>query len=170
MATLESKPAGLDETVSKGPDRIQVENPATGQVIGEVDDLSPEQVKRLVATARAAQPAWEATSFAERAKVLKRAQKWLLDHADRLGKHLRDGLAHPHVTEVRGEGLLIGLSLDAERAPATVAAAQDAGFILNACSPDRVRLAPPLVLTDDEADELLAAWPAILAAAYEEVS
>ncbi|MCW2756404.1 MAG: acetylornithine transaminase, partial [Nocardioidaceae bacterium] len=94
----------------------------------------------------------------------------LLDHADRLGKHLRDGLAHPHVTEVRGEGLLIGISLDAEEAADTVAAAQDAGYIVNMCTPDRVRLAPPLVLTDDDADGFLAAWPAIVATAYGEDS
>ncbi|RLV50299.1 acetylornithine transaminase [Nocardioides mangrovicus] len=90
----------------------------------------------------------------------------LLDHVDRLGKHLRDGLAHPHVAEVRGEGLLIGLSLDAEKAAAAVTAAQDAGFIINMCTPDRVRLAPPLVLTEADADAFLAAWPQILEEAY----
>ena len=31
--------------------------------------------------------------------------------------------------------------------PQVVAAAQERGFILNACAPDRIRLAPPLVLT-----------------------
>ena len=43
----------------------------------------------------------------------------LLDHVTRLGEHLRTGLAHAHVTEVRGEGLLVGISLDAERPPAS---------------------------------------------------
>jgi acetylornithine aminotransferase len=92
----------------------------------------------------------------------------LLDHVTKVGEHVRTGLAHRHVTEVRGEGLLVGISLDAEKAAAVVQAAQDAGFILNMCTPDRVRLAPPLVLTEQDADEFLAAWPAILAAAYEE--
>jgi acetylornithine aminotransferase len=92
----------------------------------------------------------------------------LLDHVTRLGEHLREGLLHAHVTEVRGEGLLIGLTLDAEKAADVVQAAQDAGFILNMCTPDRVRLAPPLVLTEQDADEFLTAWPAILANAYEE--
>jgi acetylornithine aminotransferase len=92
----------------------------------------------------------------------------LLDHVTKLGEHVRTGLAHQHVTEVRGEGLLVGISLDAEKAAAVVQAAQDAGFILNMCTPDRVRLAPPLVLTEQDADEFLAAWPAILATAYEE--
>ena len=96
------------------------------------------------------------------------ASDGLLDHVTRLGEHLRAGLAHAHVTEVRGEGLLVGISLDDELAAGVVQAAQDAGFILNMCTPDRVRLAPPLVLTEQEADEFLAAWPAILATAYEE--
>ncbi|GGF35491.1 acetylornithine aminotransferase [Marmoricola endophyticus] len=94
----------------------------------------------------------------------------LLEHVRTLGAHLRDGLDHPHVVEVRGEGLLIGISLDAEVAPAAVAAAQDAGFIINATGPDRVRLAPPLVLTRADADAFLTAWPQILATAYEEGS
>jgi acetylornithine aminotransferase len=92
----------------------------------------------------------------------------LLDHVTKLGEHLRTGLAHAHVTEVRGEGLLVGISLDAENAAGVVQAAQDAGFILNMCTPDRVRLAPPLVLAEQDADQFLAAWPAILATAYEE--
>ena len=42
------------------------------------------------------------------------------------------------------------------------AAAQDAGFIVNAPTPTAIRLAPPLVLTEDDADAFLAAWPGIL--------
>ncbi len=92
----------------------------------------------------------------------------LLAHATEVGERLKAGLAHPHVTEVRGRGLLIGLDLDAEVAPRVVAVAQERGFIVNACAPDRIRLAPPLVLTAEEADTFLAAWPQILEAAYTE--
>jgi acetylornithine/N-succinyldiaminopimelate aminotransferase len=92
----------------------------------------------------------------------------LLDHVTAVGGRLRAGLAHDHVTEIRGHGLLIGLDLDTEKAVDVVAAAMDAGFIINSCTPSRIRLAPPLVLTEDDADEFLAAWPAILATAYEE--
>jgi acyl-CoA reductase-like NAD-dependent aldehyde dehydrogenase len=64
--------------------RIAVENPATGEIIGEVADTSPAQVAAMAERARAAQPGWEAQGFAGRARVLLRAQKWMLDNADRL--------------------------------------------------------------------------------------
>jgi acetylornithine aminotransferase len=46
-------------------------------------------------------------------------------------------------------------------------AALDAGFIVNAPAPDALRLAPPLILTTAQADEFLAALPALLDAALE---
>ena len=87
----------------------------------------------------------------------------LLEHATVLGHKLRDGLAaDPRVTEVRGVGLLIGLDLSAERSAEVADAALAAGFIVNNPTPGRIRLAPPLVLTEDEAAAFLAAWPDIL--------
>jgi len=95
----------------------------------------------------------------------------LLDHVIRIGGLLRDGLtADPRVTEVRGAGLLIGLDLAGPQAAEVVVAAQDAGYIVNAPTPDRIRLAPPLVLTEADAAGFLAAWPGILDAAGVEVS
>jgi acetylornithine/N-succinyldiaminopimelate aminotransferase len=70
--------------------------------------------------------------------------------------------ADPRVTEVRGEGLLIGLDLAAAASADVTAAALRHGFIINNPTPNRIRLAPPLVLTDDDATAFLAAWPAIL--------
>ncbi len=90
----------------------------------------------------------------------------LLDNATKVGEVLREGLAHEHVTEIRGRGLLIGLDLDAEVAPKVVDAAQAHGVILNATGPQRIRLAPPLVLTAEQAEEFLAKWPTILEEAY----
>jgi acetylornithine/N-succinyldiaminopimelate aminotransferase len=87
----------------------------------------------------------------------------LLDHVTVLGHKLRDGLAaDSRVTEVRGEGLLIGLDLVQERSAEVVAAALAAGFIINNPTPARIRLAPPLVLTEADAAAFLEAWPAIL--------
>ena len=90
----------------------------------------------------------------------------LLDNATVVGKLLKDGLADPRVTEVRGRGLWIGLDLDRDLAPAVTEAAQRHGVIINACTPRRVRLAPPLVLTADQASEFVEMWPGILDEAY----
>ncbi len=91
----------------------------------------------------------------------------LLERVTVLGERLRDGLrADSRVTEVRGAGLLIGLDLSEERSAAVADAALAAGFIVNNSTPGRIRLAPPFVLGDDDAERFLAAWPAILDAAY----
>ncbi|VXB69749.1 N-acetylornithine aminotransferase [Arthrobacter sp. 9V] len=83
-----------------------------------------------------------------------------------VGAHLREGLAAIEaVTEVRGEGLLIGFDVNADVAPAMVSAALDAGFIINSPGPRTIRLAPPLILTIDQADRFLEALPALIATA-----
>jgi acetylornithine/N-succinyldiaminopimelate aminotransferase len=46
-------------------------------------------------------------------------------------------------------------------------AAQAAGFLVNAVQPDAIRIAPPLILTQPEAAEFVAALPAILTRAQE---
>jgi acetylornithine/N-succinyldiaminopimelate aminotransferase len=90
----------------------------------------------------------------------------LLANAVTIGERLRAGLADDRVTEIRGQGLLIGLDLSEDRAAKVTDVALASGFIINACSPNRIRLAPPLILTAAQADEFLAAWPGILDAAY----
>lgn len=87
----------------------------------------------------------------------------VLAHVRDVGEHLRSGLAGiDGVTEVRGEGLLIGFDLDADVAPGVVSAGLDAGFIVNSPGPRTIRLAPPLILTAEQADRFLAALPALL--------
>ncbi|MCC2659614.1 MAG: acetylornithine aminotransferase apoenzyme [Arthrobacter sp.] len=87
----------------------------------------------------------------------------VLDNVSKVGDHLRSALAGvAGVTEVRGEGLLIGFDLDADVAPAAVNAGLEAGFIINSPGPRTIRLAPPLILTEEQADRFLAALPAIL--------
>ena len=92
----------------------------------------------------------------------------LLSNVRRVGARLRDGvtgLGHPMVAGVRGEGLLLAVALTEPVAAAVAAAALEAGFIVNAVTPDAVRLAPALVLTPGQADSFVAALPGILAAA-----
>jgi acetylornithine aminotransferase len=89
-------------------------------------------------------------------------EEGLLERAAKLGDRLRDGVAgDPHVTTVRGRGLLIGIEVTVD-AGRVVGSARDRGFLVNATGPHTVRLAPPLVLGDDEVDAFLAAWPGIL--------
>jgi acyl-CoA reductase-like NAD-dependent aldehyde dehydrogenase len=64
--------------------QVPVENPATGEVIAHVPNLSADEVHEMAARARAAQPGWEALGFAGRARVMLRMQKWLLDNAERV--------------------------------------------------------------------------------------
>ena len=94
----------------------------------------------------------------------------LLENATAVGDLLRDGVADPRVTEVRGRGLLIGIDLDRDVASRAAAAAMRHGVIMNDCAPHRIRLAPPLVLTADQAGEFLAVWTTILDEAYDDAS
>jgi acetylornithine aminotransferase len=89
----------------------------------------------------------------------------LLAHVADLGAWIRGAVAdlrHPLVTDVRGEGLLVAIEL-VEPVAATIAArALDAGFVVNPCTPSTLRLAPPFVLTQDQAAtfvDFLAALP-----------
>ena len=92
----------------------------------------------------------------------------LLTHVQEMGERLRAGLAKdPRVTEVRGEGLLIGLDLAAAASAEVTAVALRRGFIINNPTPDRIRLAPPLVLTAEDVEAFLTSWPAILDEAME---
>ena len=63
-------------------EQIAVENPATGEVIAHVPDMTADEVAALARKGRAAQPAWEALGFEGRGRILKRMQKWVLDHGD----------------------------------------------------------------------------------------
>lgn len=92
----------------------------------------------------------------------------VLENVLSVGARLRAGLSDVDaVTEVRGEGLLIGFDLDSDIAPAMVTAALDAGFIINSPGPRTIRLAPPLILTAEQADRFLDALPGIIQAAAE---
>ncbi|GHF85020.1 acetylornithine aminotransferase [Amycolatopsis bartoniae] len=89
----------------------------------------------------------------------------LNDHVSALGKDIVTGveeLKHPLVGGVRGAGLLIGIALREPVAPAVAKAAQDAGYLVNPVAPDAIRLAPPLILSEEQAQGFLAALPGAL--------
>src|SRR3954452_24067008 len=65
---------------SDGKDTIDVENPATEEVIGRIPSGTATDVDRAVQAARAAQDAWAATSPEERGKSLTRLQEAVTAH------------------------------------------------------------------------------------------
>ena len=89
----------------------------------------------------------------------------LLANVREVGARLRAGIEavdHPLLGAVRGEGLLLAFQLAGPHAAAFADAALDAGFVVNNVAPDAVRLAPPLILTAEQADSFLAALPNLL--------
>lgn len=89
----------------------------------------------------------------------------LLDHVATLGKQWADdilALEHPLIEHVRGTGLLLGIVLRQSISAAVVAAAQHAGYLINAPAPDVLRLAPPLIITAEQAAGFTSDLPSIL--------
>ncbi len=89
----------------------------------------------------------------------------LLDNVGKVGDQLRRGvesLRDPLVAGVRGRGLLLAIELTAPVAAPVAAAALDLGYIVNPVSADALRLAPPLVLSGDQAETFVGALPSIL--------
>jgi acyl-CoA reductase-like NAD-dependent aldehyde dehydrogenase len=73
-----------DTNGGSGSASIPVENPATGELITTIPVLGAGDVEQMAARARAAQPAWAAIGFDGRAKVMTRAQQWMLEHPERI--------------------------------------------------------------------------------------
>ncbi len=92
----------------------------------------------------------------------------LLENVTRVGAVLSAGITavdHPWLAGVRGSGLWLAIELTAPVAGLVEAAARQAGFLVNAVQPDAIRLAPPLVLSPEQARSFTHALPAILAQA-----
>jgi acetylornithine aminotransferase len=61
---------------------------------------------------------------------------------------------HPHVVQIRGKGLMIGIELD-RNCPELMQLGIDEGILLNVTDGNVVRLLPPYILSDDEAEHLI---------------
>ena len=84
----------------------------------------------------------------------------LMASAVAVGDHLRrmlTELAHPLIAGTRGSGLLIAVELTEPVAASLAGELLARGVIVNAPTPDVLRLAPPLILTRDQADEFVTA-------------
>jgi acetylornithine/N-succinyldiaminopimelate aminotransferase len=91
----------------------------------------------------------------------------LVGNAGRRGEQIRaavDAIGSPAVTEVRGRGLLIGVGTVDGAAPAIATAALEAGLIVNAINPTSIRIAPPLIVGDEEVEAFADRFARALAA------
>jgi len=84
----------------------------------------------------------------------------LLERARLLGERILDGLrsglaGNNAVSDIRGKGLMVGVELT-EPCGHLVGRALEQGLLLNVTRDNVVRLLPPLILTDAEADDLVA--------------
>ncbi|VAW82437.1 Acetylornithine aminotransferase [hydrothermal vent metagenome] len=87
-------------------------------------------------------------------------QDGLVLRADQLGKRLLEGLraqlsATDGVVDIRGRGLLLGIELDRPCAE-LILRALDKKLLINVTADTVVRLLPPLILSDAQADEIIA--------------
>jgi len=90
-------------------------------------------------------------------------QDGLLAHAARVGAHLKAGLTRElaaelksgGVREIRGLGLMLGIDLNKPCGDILKRAA-DNGLLLSVTADTVIRLVPPLILTEAEADEIVA--------------
>lgn len=82
-----------------------------------------------------------------------------LDNVDKLGKDIIKGFTEKlssldGVTNIRGKGLMIGIELDRE-CTALVEQAKAQEILINVTAGNTVRLLPPLILSDDQAQTIV---------------
>jgi acetylornithine aminotransferase len=87
----------------------------------------------------------------------------VLANAEKVGAHLKAGLdaalksevANGSITEIRGQGLMLGIELSKPCSALTQQCA-DNGLLISVTADNVVRLVPSLILTTAEADEIIA--------------
>lgn len=86
-------------------------------------------------------------------------QEDLPARAARMGQYLLDGFRstlgkHPFVKDIRGQGLMLGIELDAPCAE-LVSLALEHGLLINVTADRVIRLLPPLIIDQHQADEII---------------
>ncbi len=111
-------------------------------------------------------------------EVLSLVEEELADNAARVGAHLMAGLRtlqqrYEQIADVRGRGLMIGIEFVKDRASNEPARALShammeegfkRGLLMLTCGASTIRLCPPLVLTEQQADDALSLFEATLQA------
>ncbi len=104
---------------------LKVNNPATGALITEVAEATPDKVAASAAAARAAQPAWAATPLAHRMAVMQRFRAALAAQVNTLAATLTEEVGKP-IRQSRNEinGLLSRIDFFVTQTEATLAPQQ----------------------------------------------
>jgi len=81
-------------------------------------------------------------------------------HAKKVGNYLQEKLNglrpdRPYITDVRGHGLLVGIEFDSDIAAEALGKLLEEGVLMNAPAGNVLRFMPPLVLTEEEVDEVV---------------
>ncbi len=89
----------------------------------------------------------------------------IIQNVEALGKHFMDGLRslkakYPFIKDVRGQGLLIGMELDFE-GKEIVTECLKQGFLINCTVNTVLRFMPPLIISEEEIDQLIDALDGI---------
>ena len=87
-------------------------------------------------------------------------EEGMLEHVASVGQRLRDGLEREFaglqgVKEIRGAGLMLGIELD-RPCGVLMTRALHAGLLISVTADRTIRLVPPLVISADEVDEVIA--------------
>jgi len=82
--------------------RLEVRNPATGEIIGSVPNMGAAETRAAIEAANAAWPAWRAKTAKERAAILRKWYELMLAHLEDLAVLMTAEQGKPLV-EARGE-------------------------------------------------------------------
>lgn len=98
-------------------------------------------------------------------------QQQLAARAETLGARIRRGLTDAlanlsNTIELRGKGLMIGIALD-RPCGELLRAALDEGLLISVQAERVIRILPPLVISDEEADEIVARLAKVITAFYQ---
>ena len=90
----------------------------------------------------------------------------LLANATQVGAHLKTALQQafagmPEVVDIRGQGLMLGIELD-RPCGALLAMGAERGLLFSVTAERVIRLVPPLILTQAEADEIVSILAALV--------
>lgn len=103
-----------------------------------------------------------AAAYAQISEII---EKNLSENSQEVGAYFREKLLElPHVKEVRGRGLMIGVEFDKDIATDVKYNACDAGLLLTAVRPAVIRLVPPLNVTKEDCDKAFVILNAVVEA------